>query len=268
MNYKMIALDLDGTLTNSKKKITPKTKDALMKLQKEGVVVVLASGRPTRGIKKLAEELELASHGGYILPYNGGQIIECATGNVLHSQTLSKETCKKIVSLAKKQCVNLCTYRGMDLLCLEKYDKYAEIESKINDMFIVQPDDFEKELETFDVPKFMMLEHPEFLVRAENYVAPLLADECECFCSAPYFLEICPKGIDKGASLDILLKHLGMERKDLVAVGDSFNDQPMIEIAGLGVCMGNGRDEIKAISDFVTLSNDEDGVAYMIEKFF
>ena len=75
-------------------------------------------------------------------------------------------------------------------------------------------------------------------------------------------------GIDKGKSLDVLLNYLGMERKDLIAVGDSFNDKSMIENAGLGVCMGNGREEIKKIADFVTLSNDDDGIAHLINMYF
>lgn len=219
MNYKIIALDLDGTLTNSDKIITPKTKEALMKIQKEGVKVVLASGRPTHGVYKLEEELELKKYGGYLLPYNGGQIIECATGKVLHSQTLDPEVAQKIVQLARIYHVNLVTYKKDTLLCFEKQDQYAIIESKINGLHMLEPDNYEEMLRTIDVPKFMMLEDPRHLVRVENAIVPILKDECECFCSAPYFLEICPKGIDKGQSLDVLLNYLGMERKDLVAVG-------------------------------------------------
>lgn len=268
MNYKIIAMDLDGTLTNSDKIITPKTKAALMHLQKEGVKVVLASGRPTRGIQHLEEELELQKYGGYILPYNGGQIIECASGNVLHSRTIPPHVCQRIVALAKIFYANLLTYHNEELLCLEKYDMYAEIESKINGMTIVQPDDYEKAIAGFDVPKFIMLEDEHHLVRIQNAIHPALSKYCECFTSAPYFLEITPKGIDKGSSLDVLLNHIGMDRSDLVTVGDGMNDVSMLRIAGLGVAMGNARQEVKNAADFVTLSNDEDGIAYMIEQFF
>jgi Cof subfamily protein (haloacid dehalogenase superfamily) len=268
MNYKIIALDLDGTLTNSQKVITPKTKEALMMIQKKGVKVVLASGRPTYGIYKLAEELELKKYGGFVLPYNGGQVIEWSTKKIIHSQTMDPAIAKRLVGLAKSHYVNLVTYKDDTLLCLEQYDMYAKIEAAINDIRIVQPDNFEEAIADLDVPKMMMLEDADYLVKVEKSISMLLGDSCECFCSAPYFLEICPKGIDKGKSLDVLLDYLGMERKDLVAVGDSFNDKPMIEIAGLGVCMENGRDEIKEIADFVTLSNDDDGIAHMIHRFF
>lgn len=268
MNYKIIALDLDGTLTNSEKIITPKTKEALMMIQEQGVKVVLASGRPTCGIQKLAEELELAKYGGFVLPFNGGQVIEWSTKKIIHSKTLEPDIAQEIVRLAKSHYVNLVTYKDNQLLCLEQYDMYAKIEAGINGMQIVQPEDYEKEIASIDVPKYIMLEDASYLVTVEKSMAILLKDKCECFCSAPYFLEICPMDIDKGKSLDILLNYLGMERKDLIAVGDSFNDKSMIELAGLGVCMRNGRDEIKKIADFVTLSNDEDGIAHLINMYF
>lgn len=267
MSYKIIAMDLDGTLTNSDKIITPKTKEILMEAQKQGIKVVLASGRPNRGIYKLEKELELKKYGGYILPYNGGQIVECATGKILYSKTIPADVAQRIVALARIFYANLVTYKEENLLCLEKYDMYAEIEAKINDMTIVQPDNYEETIKTFDVPKFIMLEDEHHLVRIQNYIKPAIDDYCECFTSAPYFLEITPKGIDKGHSLFHLLKHLGMEHSDLIAFGDGMNDMSMIQFAGLGVCMENGRDELKKAADYVTLSNDNDGIAHALEKF-
>ncbi len=268
MGYKMIAFDLDGTLTNSQKVIPPKTKEAIMKLQEKGVKIVLASGRPTHGIVKLEEELELKKYGGYLLPFNGGQIVDCATGEILHSQTIPDEVAQRVAALARIFYANLVTYRGADLLCLERHDMYAKIEADINDMRIVEPWNYEMELAKIDVPKFMMLEDPRHLVRIQNAITPALSQYCECFTSAPYFLEITPKGIDKAASLKKLLDHVGMDREDLVACGDGMNDKSMIEFAGLGVAMDNARDEVKAVADFITLSNDDEGIAHMIEQYF
>jgi Cof subfamily protein (haloacid dehalogenase superfamily) len=110
----------------------------------------------------------------------------------------------------------------------------------------------------------MMLEDEHHLVRIQNAIKPVLNQYCECFTSAPYFLEITPKGIDKGKSMDILLDYVGITRKELVSFGDGMNDLPMIEIAGLGVCMANGRDELKKAADYVTSSNDEDGIAKVL----
>lgn len=267
MSYKMIAMDLDGTLISSNKCITPKTKEALMRFQKEGGKVVLASGRPTYGMKTLEEELELKRYGGYLMSFNGGQLYECATGNLLHSKTIPTSVALRIAALARIFYVNLVTYRDHELLCMEKYDMYAEIESKLNGLTIVQPDNFEQTIATIDIPKFMMLEDEHLLVRIQNYLHPILDQYCETFTSAPYFLEITPKGITKGDTLDVLLNHIGLDRSNLITFGDGMNDMSMIKSAGLGVAMGNARSEIKAVADYVTLSNDEDGIAHVIEKF-
>ena len=102
MDYKIIVLDLDGTLTNRDKIITPRTKEALMKAQEAGKIVVLASGRPTAGVEPLAKELDLARFGSYILSYNGGMITNCKTGEVIFSSLLPVESNKKIMDLAKQ----------------------------------------------------------------------------------------------------------------------------------------------------------------------
>ena len=96
MAYKIIALDLDGTLTNSEKKITPKTKEALFRIQEKGIKVVLASGRPTPGVLPLAEELRLKDYGSYILSYNGARIINCKTNESVCNETLPKWMIKEI----------------------------------------------------------------------------------------------------------------------------------------------------------------------------
>ena len=110
MNYELIVLDLDGTLTNKDKVITPKTKEALMKMQKQGKKVVLASGRPTYGVMPLAAELELERYGGYILSFNGGIIFDCQTKEVIFHRQLPVESNQIIIDLAKEHGVNLLTY--------------------------------------------------------------------------------------------------------------------------------------------------------------
>ena len=88
MDYKLIVLDIDGTLTNSKKEITPRTKEALIKIQEQGVYVAIASGRPTPGTKKVAQELELSRFGNYVLSFNGGRVVNCKTGEVVLDKTI------------------------------------------------------------------------------------------------------------------------------------------------------------------------------------
>ena len=136
MEYKMIVLDLDGTLTNRDKIITPRTKQALMEAQKMGKIVVLASGRPTAGIKPLAEELELAAYGSYILSYNGGMITNCGTGEVVFSSLLPVDSNEKIIGLAEEYGVDILTYEGEEIITNNKECPYAVKESNINHLVL------------------------------------------------------------------------------------------------------------------------------------
>ena len=125
MDYKIIVLDLDGTLTNRDKVITPRTKEALMKAQEAGKIVVLASGRPTAGVEPLAKELDLARFGSYILSYNGGMITNCKTGEVIFSSLLPVESNKKIMDLAKEYGVDFLTYEGEEIITNNDQCVYA-----------------------------------------------------------------------------------------------------------------------------------------------
>ena len=126
MDYQMIVLDLDGTLTNRDKIITPRTKEALMKAQEQGKIVVLASGRPTYGIMPLAKELELEKYGGYILSFNGGIIINCKTEEVVFERQLPIESNAGIIHLAEHHRVNILTYEKDWIVVTDEEDEYAK----------------------------------------------------------------------------------------------------------------------------------------------
>ena len=134
MAYKMIVLDLDGTLTNSKKEITPRTYEALMEAQKKGIVVVLASGRPTYGIMPLAKQLKLAEYGGYILAYNGGKIMDCKSGDTVFNQELCPDLVPMLYDEAMKAGVQILTYQGDGIAATKADDEYVEHEAFINKM--------------------------------------------------------------------------------------------------------------------------------------
>ena len=116
MKYKVLVLDLDGTLTNSKKKITDYTKKILLNLQKKGVHIVLASGRPEYGIWPIARELELEKYGGYILAFNGGKIVECSTKKTIFERTIEYSYVQEIYEQVKDKKVALLTYENDSLI--------------------------------------------------------------------------------------------------------------------------------------------------------
>ncbi len=264
--YEIIVLDLDGTLTNRDKVITPRTKVAVMEAQKRGKKVVLASGRPTPGVLPLAEELNLKDYGGYILSFNGGMIMNCQTGEVVFSRMLPVESNARIIELAKENRVEYLTYTKDTLIASNRECPYTQKESWITHMPIHQVEDL-TEYVTFEVPKFLLLDDGDYLAMVEARVKAALGRDFSVYRSEPYFLEVLPKGIDKAQSLERLLAIIGMKSEEMIACGDGYNDLSMIKFAGLGVAMENAVLPVRKIADYVTDSNDNDGVAKVIEKF-
>ncbi|MCI6671686.1 MAG: Cof-type HAD-IIB family hydrolase [Prevotella sp.] len=264
--YKMLVLDLDGTLTNAKKEITPRTKAALMQAQERGVRVVLASGRPTYGIVPLAEELELARYEGFILAFNGAKIIEYSTQEVVFEQTLSPEIVPHLYEAAHQTGMTILTYQGEGIAATNKEDEYVAIEAFINKMPVVQYDDFPHQI-VYPINKCLIVGEPQKLHTLELSIAKEMNGRISVYRSADYFLECVPLNVDKAASLERLINRIDIEREEIIACGDGHNDLSMIAYAGLGVAMENATDQLKAHAGFITLSNEEDGIAHVIEKF-
>ena len=248
MKYKMLVLDLDGTLTNNYKEITPRTKEALMQAQAKGVRVVLASGRPTYGITPIANELMLTNHGGFILAFNGGKIIDYTSRETVFEQTIGKPEVEALYNAADKD------------------NNYVEHEAFINKLPVTHCDNFVEDLQ-YPINKCLIVGDPTPLHELELQLSKDLFGQVEVYRSAGFFLECVPPGVDKAKSLERLLAMVNIDKDDVIAVGDGFNDLSMIEYAGLGVAMDNAPGEVKSRANFVTSSNDEDGVAKVIEKF-
>ena len=266
MKYRLLALDLDGTLTNSKKAITPHTRETLLKAQEKGVKIILASGRPTYGIVPLAEQLELQKYEGYILAYNGGEITDWKTKEVICKNLLDPEVLPYLYECAKKNDFAIVTYDGEYVLTEKPDDEYVLKEALLNVMKIKKVDNF-LEAVKHPIAKCLIVGDPTRLAVLEKEMYAHLKDRMGVFRSEPYFLELVPKGIDKALSLAGLLEKIGISREEMIAIGDGFNDLSMIKYAGLGIAMANAQDVVKENADFITLSNEEDGVAYAAEKF-
>lgn len=266
MAYELLVLDLDGTLTNSEKKITSKTKDALMKLQESGKKVVLASGRPTPGILPLAKELELEKFGSYILSFNGAKIINCSTNEAVYEQFVDPMYIQELYDCAARNNVGISTYKDTTVISGFEKDKYIDLETSINKMDLLVVPNFVEYVD-FPTNKIMLPGDPDILARIEIELKEKFGDVLNIFRSEPYFLEIMPPNIDKAFSLSKLLDTLNMTKDEMICCGDGYNDLTMIQYAGLGVAMANAQQVVLDASDYVTLSNDEDGIIPVIEKF-
>ena len=265
MAYKMIVLDLDDTLLRDDHTISERTKEALMKAQEIGVKVVLASGRPTFAMKPIAEELSLAKYGSYILSFNGSKIIDWKDKQELFSSTLHPEAAHKLYDISRREGVFIHTYIG-DEIVTEDENPHTATESAITNLPVKLVDSF-KDSVTEPVVKCLMVYEPEKLKLVETKLQAELSDEFSVMRSKPYFLEFTGKGVTKGTSLNQLIQLLGIEREEVIAMGDSYNDLEMIKFAGLGVAMGNAPEDIKAEENYVTDTNMNDGVAKVVEEF-
>lgn len=263
---KLLALDLDGTLTNSKKEVSEKNKDYIRKAQDKGIRIILASGRPVIGIKGIADTLDLWRQGGYILAYNGGQIIDCRTGKDMVKQTIPLKYVHEICDVINKYDVFPLTYDETAVICENDTDKYVQKEAYNNGIKVRKVKSLEHEVSE-PVVKFMVVGEPEELKKAYGYLENIFGGILNVFFSEPYFLEITPMGIEKASALEKLTRLLYMDKNNLMACGDGLNDIPMLQFAGLSVAMGNAYDETKKYADFISKSNEEDGVAFAIEKY-
>lgn len=264
--FRAIALDLDGTLTNHDKVVTPRTRQALLKAQEQGAIIILASGRPTYGIVPVAECLELEKREGYILSYNGGNIVNAKTGEKLFSQFLLDAVIPILYKYAKEKSHALLGYAGNEIITEMPDDQYVKEESRINKMNIRKVDNLLDALEPHPT-KLLMTGDPTDMLKAEEELVEILGEKMDIFRSAPFFLELVPKGIDKAQSLLRLLAKINLTPADLMAFGDGYNDLSMLKLAGVGVAMANAAPEVRADADYVTLSNEEDGVAEALLHF-
>ena len=264
--FRAIALDLDGTLTNHDKVVTPRTRQALLLAESKGAIIILASGRPTYGIVPVAECLELEKRGGYILSYNGGNIVNAKTGEKLFSQFLPDAVIPILYKYAKEKNHALLGYAGNEIITEMPDDPYVKEESRINKMNIRKVDNLLEVLEPHPT-KLLMTGDPTDMLKAEEELVEILGEKMDIFRSAPFFLELVPKGIDKAQSLLRLLSKINLTPADLMAFGDGYNDLSMLKLAGVGVAMANAAPEVRADADYVTLSNEEDGVAAALLHF-
>ena len=264
--YKLLALDLDGTLTDNRKQVSLVNKEYIRKAQGKGVSIILASGRPLIGIKRIADELDLWNAGGYILAYNGGHIINCKSGKDLVKKTIPMKFVHEICEVIHQFTVYPLCYNEVGVICENDTDQYVQKEGYNNSIPIIKVDSLEKQI-SHPVVKFMVVGAPCELQKAYKYLKERLEGNLNLFFSEPYFMEITPSGIEKASALAALLDMLSVSREELIACGDGLNDIPMLEYAGLAAAMGNAYKETKKVADYIAASNDDNGVAEVIQKF-
>ena len=266
MKYKLLVLDVDGTLLNDEREISKRTLAALLKVQQMGVRIVLASGRPTYGLMPLAKTLELGNYGGFVLSYNGCQIIKAQNGEILFERRINPEMLPYLEKKARKNGFAIFTYHDDTLITDSPDNEYIKNEALLNNLKIIREDEFSTAIDFAPCKCMLVSDKEKALIGLEQHWEKRLAGTLDTFRSEPYFLEVVPCGVNKANTLGALLEHLGVTREEVIAVGDGVCDVTMLQLAGMGVAMGHSQDSVKVCADYVTASNEEDGVALAVEK--
>lgn len=269
----LLALDLDGTLLDSRKQLSARNLEAITRAQDAGTTIVLASGRHPYSMSRFADMLHLNERGGYVLAFNGGQLIDYATDQLLFHEELPRHLLPRLVEWAHRYDLPILSFRG-NVIITEKPSNHYVVENAANNRMPIEGVvDFIEALDDLYTPptKFLLPGNPNLLPEVEAAMKADLQGEMEIYRSAPHYLELVPLGIDKGRTLQRLKAHLaettGAIVPKLIACGDQDNDISMIRTADIGVAMGNAEQQVKAAADYVAPTNDEDGVAHVIERF-
>lgn len=266
MKYKLLVLDVDGTVLNNAKEISKRTLVALLKIQQMGIRIVLASGRPTYGLLPLAKSLELGIYGGFILSYNGGQIIKAQNGEILFERRINPEMLPYMERKARKNGFALFTYHDDTIITDSPENEHIRNEARLNNLRVIKEDELSVATGFAPCKCMLVSDDEEALIGLEEHWKRRLNGVLDVFRSEPYFLEVVPCAVDKANTLGVLLEILGVTREEVVAIGDGVCDVTMLQLAGLGIAMGQSQDSVKACADYITASNEEDGVALAVEK--
>ena len=266
MDYRLLVLDVDGTLLNSKHEISRRTLTTLLKVQQSGVQIVLASGRPPHGLKDIVKQLELATYNGYVIAYNGSQIIDAKADSVMFERQVNPEIIPYLEKKERKNNFAIMTYTENRIITDSPDNAHIQAEAQLNGMEVVYEPEFSTAID-FAPYKVMLVsdDEPE-LSKLTKLWKRRLNGTVEAHRSEDYFLEILPYGVDKSGALSVLLDHLKIDPKHVLAIGDGIRDVGVLQMAGMGIAMANARQSVQACADQVTASCDEDGVALAIEK--
>lgn len=270
MDIKLVAIDMDGTLLNSKNQLTDRTRHAIERANKKGVKVVLATGRLLKSASYYADILNLDS---YIAACNGALVVDGTRKEVM-KKPIAKKKLEKVMEIGHDMSVYFHFYNE-DTFFTRTYvkeiaDYYSTSVGKFNDQsidFSIYGDASEVlSTENLDVYKFLFIdENQDKLIELKKRL-----NEVEGISVSKSWsnnLEVMEEGVSKGRAMKYLSSLMDISPENIMAIGDNENDLPMLHFAGWGVAMGNGSSLVIESADYVTSTNDQDGVAKAIEKF-
>lgn len=260
---KLVAFDLDGTLVGRDLHVRPRVKDAIARMLDAGVQGCIVTGRMYQASVPFARDLGFTAP---VVCYQGAAIVDPQSDEVLRSLPLPPETASATIDLARELNIHLQLYRNDEYYCTQR-NRFSDLYASLSG---VEPIVVQSLHETFaysPATKAVMIDDPDRAAALAGEVSEKLAGRAYVTRSYPEFIEMMNPAVDKGEALMFVAERLGVDREDVMAIGDSWNDAPLLKAAGLGVAMGNAPAELHEIAGAVVAGVADDGVAEAIERF-
>ena len=288
--YKLIAVDLDGTMLNSYVEVTENTKRVLKQTKQKGAEVVIVSGRSIDSIKYIASEIDSSK---YMIAGNGAVVYDRSQNKILYEKYIPKNKALDIIQICEENSIYYNVYTNKTIIAdglrynvlyyykenlkkedqkkthitlvenIENYIKEMNEDEKIMKIFIC---DKNKTVFNSIVRKFSAIEDIDIL-DVSHMARKVIKQGTEDIPIEYYYTEISMKDVDKWYALEFLIKKLGIQKEEVMAIGDNVNDRKMIEEAGKGIVMGGSTPKVSEVADYITLDCNNEGVAKAIEKF-
>ena len=251
MDFKLLVLDVDGTLLNSNREMTERTIKTLRKVQQNGVKIALASGRPTHGILPFASAIDLDFNDGYIISYNGAKVTEASTGKVLFERRIDPQMIPYLEKETAKSGCHLAYYYKDEVVATDITNEHIIDEAQMNGLKLRQVDDLASEFDPKNGEKkhwpfevMIVNEDEQALGAVDQYFQRHLNGVLDTIHSNPYLLEIVGYQVGKSYGMSALVQILGISMNEVLAIGDGRADINMLQMAGVGVAMGNASEEV------------------------
>jgi Cof subfamily protein (haloacid dehalogenase superfamily) len=262
LKYRLVALDVDGTLIDSRHRITERTVKAIKSAASKGIIFIISTGRPIQSAIPMMEELGLDVP---FITYNGAMVVMGKSGDILYEVCIEPGHAGEIYRLGEEYGTTIIVW-SKNRLYVNRMDERAYFygkQARTMPELLADPERIFRQ----GVIKILWYDEIESINRYVEEMKFKLKGDVNYHTSKPFYLEFVNNSVSKALALQKISEYYGIKRNEIIAIGDGYNDLSMIEYAGLGVAMANSEQEIKGRADYITLSNDEDGVAEVIEKF-
>lgn len=266
MSIKLVAIDIDDTLLNSKGELLSSTINAVKSVMEHNIKVVLCTGRPLAGVKNYLNDLGIEGNEQYVITYNGA-VIESVAGHIINTRLVDNAHYRSLTDFGQKHDIPFNVLDNMSTIYTanQNVNRMTVIQAWENNAGILIRTPSEMPAD-FEIAKGLFVGEKDLLDKVEPLIVQTFAKELYIVRSSINFLEVMNLSVNKGQALKYISSILNINADEVMAIGDEKNDIPMFNFAGLAVAMKNGSELAKKHADYITDTNDSDGLAKALQK--